>query len=103
VAFIGYPFLLPRDLFRYSFFRSKPCDKVLRRLWPETSGEDAVSLIDREIVDARLATLHQARRRKLPEFGAVGAMPLPMNVTPLIMKLDRYAIVPERPKSFLNL
>lgn len=52
---------------------------------------------DSQIVDAGFPPLHQAGRRKLPKFVAVGTEPLTAAVMPFVLKLDRHAVVSKTP------
>src|SRR4029077_3390579 len=58
----------------------------------------AVLLRNREVVDAGFAAAHQAVLVELPLLVAVGAMPLPGRVVPLILKAHRDAVAVERPE-----
>ncbi len=61
-------------------------------------AEAAVFFGDRHIVDAGFAPAHQAVVVELPLLVAVGPVPLPGIVMPLILKAHRDVIVVERPE-----
>ena len=52
------------------------------------------------IVDAGFAAAHQAAVVKLPVFVAVGAIPLPSIVVPLVLEADGDAVVAKGPHFF---
>ena len=60
--------------------------------------ELAFCRLDREIVDAGEATLHEALFVELPVFVAVGAKPLPGIVVPFIGKMHRDAFAGTGPQ-----
>src|SRR5437879_2418779 len=58
----------------------------------------AVFFGDRDIIDAGFGAAHQAMLVELPLLVAVGAMPLPGIVVPLILKPHRDTVAVERPE-----
>src|ERR1700694_1287750 len=58
----------------------------------------AVFFGDRNIVDAGFAAAHQALAVELPLLVAVGAMPLPGIVVPLVLKPHRDMVAVKRPE-----
>src|ERR687887_1457401 len=60
--------------------------------------EAPLALLDRDIVDAGFAPAHQPVLVELPLLIAVGAMPLPGIVVPLILEAHRDAVLVERPE-----
>ena len=65
---------------------------------PSGPAEAAIFFRNRDIVDAGFAAAHQAVLVELPLLVAVGAMPLPGIVMPLVLKPHRDAIAVERPE-----
>src|SRR6185312_5027464 len=57
----------------------------------------AVLLGDADVVDAGLASAHQAVLVELPLFVAIGAMPPAVGVMPLVLKAHRDAVAIEGP------
>ena len=55
-------------------------------------------LADREVVDARLAAAHQARRIEFPELVAVAAEPVPCVVVPLVSETDGDTVAGKGPE-----
>src|SRR3954465_10700798 len=69
--------------------------------WPRPRrrpAEAAVLLGNHDIVDAGFAAAHQAVLVELPLLVAIGAMPLPGIVMPLVLKPHRDAVLIERPE-----
>src|SRR5580704_14517839 len=58
----------------------------------------SVGFRDRNIVDAGFAAAHQAVVVELPLLVAVGTMPLPGIIMPLVLKPHRDAVATERPE-----
>src|SRR5262245_3617631 len=65
--------------------------------WPM---ECAFAHGDRQIIDARDATLHEAALVEFPVLGAVGAIPVPRVVMPLIREPNGNAVALTSPKLF---
>src|SRR5438067_2366841 len=62
-------------------------------------AEDAaLGLLDRDVVDARLATAHQAVLVELPQLIAVAAPPMAIRVVGLVLEPDRDPVLAERPQ-----
>src|SRR3954452_24450950 len=57
-----------------------------------------VALVDRDIVDARLAAAHVALGVELPQLVAVAAPPLTRFVTRLVLEAHGDAVLGERPQ-----
>src|SRR5262245_18156491 len=53
-------------------------------------------------IDTHDSPLHQAHLVKLPEFDAIGSVPLALRVVPLIPGAHRHPVPAESPKSFLE-
>src|ERR1700682_1053740 len=71
----------------------------IRRPWARRGPvKAAVFLGNRNIVDAGFAAAHQADFVELPLLVAVGAMPLPGIVMPLVLKAHRDVVAVERPE-----
>src|SRR3954465_10100830 len=69
--------------------------------WPRPRrrpAEAAVLLGNHDIVDAGFAAAHQAVLVELPLLVAIGAMPLPGIVMPLVLKTHRDAVLIEPPE-----
>src|SRR5580704_15450863 len=74
-----------------------------RELYAALAGragaEDAaLGLLDRDVVDARLAPAHQAALVELPQLVAVAAPPLAIRVAGLVLEPDRDPVLAERPQ-----
>src|SRR5579871_6939241 len=82
-----------------------PSERILPQsrhiLWPRAGRgpmKAPVLLGDRDIVDAGLATAHQAVLVELPLLVTVGTVPLPARIVPFILKPHRDAVAVERPE-----
>src|SRR5882672_6487924 len=71
----------------------------IRRPWARCGpAKAAVGFRDSDIVDAGFAAAHQAVLVEFPLFVAVGTMPLPGIVMPLVLKPHRDTVAVERPE-----
>ena len=59
-------------------------------------------MVDRCVVDAGEAGLHEALVVEFPELVAVGAEPLPFFVVPFVFEADGNAVFAEAPEGFLE-
>lgn len=60
--------------------------------------EATILLGDGDVVDAGLSASHQPVFVELPQFIAIGPMPLPSNIVPFVLETHRNAISAERPQ-----
>src|SRR5215469_18318777 len=80
--------------------RRRSLDRELDPALPGRAGAEdtALGLLDRDVVDAGLATAHQAVLVELPQLVAVAAPPLALRVVGLVLEPDRDPVLPEGPQ-----